>query len=302
MLTPNSKIIKRMLSISMAELLTQKTFKGLSVLNWYDRVGVGVGRHGNKSSNEPFTGIMILNESKDEDELSKSCLFKGHHLGPEIFANYCRSFFAWGQHGIDIELNIKAFYNKPQPKIENLIGSNPSIPEKIELWIFGVQFYDKWYRAKYASKFSVKFFDKFIHKTLTQKNLIEAFERDIDHRKDNMLKSKAYRTFGCAHKFFIDCELLRLFKSINNFDSFLNDEMNRLKVDFKGFKTINSIYDCVNLLFIYNPLFKAVIDYMFKQHYYGAYANDEVWYGDIDPITKKQLDEKFGQASFNFKE
>ena len=41
---------------------------------------------------------------------------------------------------------------------------------------------------------------------------------------------------------------------------------------------------------------------MFKQHYYRAYANDEVWYGDVDPITKKQLEEKFGQAAFNFKD
>ena len=302
MLTPNSKLIKRMLSISMAELLTQKTFKGLSVLNWYDRVGVGVGRHGKKLSNEPFTGIMNLNESKDEDELSKSCLLKGLHLGPDIFVQIYRSFFGWGQHGIEIELNNKALYNKPQPKIENLIGSNPAPPEKIELWVFGVELYDQWYRPQHASKFSVKSFDKFILDTLTQKNLIEAFERDIDHRKDNMLKTKAYRIYGYAHEFFIQCELLQLFKSINNFDSFLNDEMNRLKDDFKGFKPINSIYDCVNLLFIYNPLFKAVIDYMFKQHYYGAYANDEVWYGEVDPITKKQLDEKFGQTSFNFKQ
>ena len=302
MLTPNSTLIKRMLSISMAELLTQKTFKGLSVLNWYDRVGVGVGRHGKKSSNVPFTGIMILNESKDEDELSKSCLLQGHNLGPDIFAHFYRSFFAWGQHGIEIEFNNKVFYQKAQPKIENLIGTNPSIPESIELWIFGVEFYDAWYRAKHASKFSVKFIDKFIHETLTQKNLIEAFERDLDHRKDNMLKTKGYRSYGYAHEFFIHCELLQLFKSINNFESFLNDEMNRLKDDFKGFKPINSIYDCVNLLFIYNPLFKAVIDYMFKQYYYNAYTNDEVWYGDVDQITKKQLDEKFGQAAFNFKE
>lgn len=285
----NSDFIKRILSISLKELLTQKSFKDLEVLNWYDRVGSDHGaRHCKKSPKEPFTGVMILNASNDENELSKSCLLEGHHLGPEIFASTYRSFFGDGQHGLDISLNVNSYYHKPQPKIENLIGSNPSPPENISLWIFGVEFYDQWYRNKHASKFSVKFYDHFIKETLTQKNLIEAFERDISEDMQRMHSNKAFRIFSYAHQLCIKHELLSLFKSIKNFDQFLDDEMIRLKDEFKGFKSINSIYDSINLIFIFNPLFKEVIESMYKEYYFGDALK---WYGEIDSATQSQLDE-----------
>lgn len=281
----NSDFVKRILSISLEELLTQKSITDLEVLNWCDRVLSDHGaRHCKKSPKEPFTGVMLLNEEKYP--INKSCLLEGHHLGPETFANIYRSFFGGGEHGLHIVLNVNSYYHKPQSKIENLIGSNPSPPENISLWIFGVKFYDKWYRNKHASQFSVKFYDHFIKETLTQKNLIEAFERDISEGV-RYQRNQAFRIFSYAHQLCIKHELLQLFKSIKNFDQFLNDEMIRLKDEFKGFKSINSIYDCINLIFIFNPLFKEVIENMYKEYYFG---DDLKWWGEIDSATQSQLD------------
>jgi len=292
MLSTNSKIVKRILSISLDDLLIQKSFKGLPLLNWYER------HNGKKIS----SGIITFKESEDDNKLSKNCIFLGRALGPGLIDNYYRSFFADMQHGLEIQLNKKALYNKPHPDIKKLIGTNPSPPEVISLRIFGLEFNNKSYRNKYSSRFSVKFYDQFIKETLTQKNLIEALERDIYKRKENFERA-IYISNHDAYECFIQNELLQLFNSINNFESFLSDEMNRLKDDFKGFKSINNAYDCANLLFIYNPLFKDVIDKMFKLSYYGAYDDSILGAGaddEIDPITFKQLTEVFGQTSFDF--
>ena len=134
----------------------------------------------------------------------------------------------------------------------------------------------------------MKFYDHFIKETLTQKNLIEAFERDISEDMQTMHSNKAFRIFSYAHQLCIKHELLKLFKSIKNFDQFLDDEVIRLKDEFKGFKSINSIYDCINLIFIFNPLFEEVTESMYKEYYYG---DDLKWYGEIDSATQSQLDE-----------
>lgn len=152
-------------------------------------------------------------------------------------------------YGLDIDLNWSAC---SEDNLKKLIGQNPRIPRSIRLFYFGAEISD-WYPKPHASKFSIKFYDKFIKQSLTQDKLIKEIEKSIGIYKS--------RNYGFQR------EIVHILKSINNFETFLNDEMNLLKENFKDFKKIETIADCANLLFIFNPLFKDVMEFEFKNFY-----------------------------------
>ena len=294
-ITLNSTTIKRILGTSFEQLLTQSYSEDLSVLNWDDRTSRNNARHYRKREKEPFTGVMVLNNDRDESGI-KSCSseFRGCNLGPEIFASTFRSFFCAYTHGLEIELNINAFYDG---RVDKLCGTNPSPPERIQFWIFGVLLEDEWYRNWHASRFSIKFYDEFISQSLSQKKIIDALEKYLSEEKLRMYDYDTY--VGEFQLYEITKEILQLFKSINNFDSFLANDMDNLKDHFKNFKSIKSAFDCANLLFIYNPLFKEIMDYAFELYYFHAYT--DAWYKKkyVKPSPEH---EKTRQSSFSFKD
>lgn len=276
-ITLDSKIIKNMFSFTFRELLTQSSFRHLPILNWSDRIGRGDARHYKKRDKEPFTGMMILDDVKFIRSLGTQ--FRGIKIGPEIFASSYRSNFLGYLHGLIISLNTNSYLDKD---IEKLYSLNPSPPESITLKIFGTKIGNTWYRKAHASKFSVKFYDQFLKESLVQENIINALEAKIISTKQYLTTQvglkKPGATFGDAVYLTYMRDLLQLFRSINNFESFLCEDMNRLKNDFKGLKSINYARDCANLLFIYNPLFREVMDYAFEQYYY--HDADE-WYAEV---------------------
>ena len=123
-------------------------------------------------------------------------------------------------YGLDIKLNWSAY---SEGNLKKLIGQNPRIPYSIRLYYFGAEISD-WYPKPHASKFSIKFYDKFIKQSLTQDKLIKEIEKSIGIYKSG--------NYGFQR------EIVHILKSINNFETFLNDEMNLLKEKFKDFKKI----------------------------------------------------------------
>ena len=306
----NSKITKRVLSITLDDLLTSKTFKELPTIYWKDQVVANDARHVTKKDLQPHTGIMNLYDFEDPDglnELSKQCLLLGLQLGSEIYAGDYRSKFLGRDHGLHFCLNRKTYhatgvaithedkaaYHKA---VQKLTGTNPSPPDWIRFKLFGANLADCLFRQPNVSRFSIKFFDNYIKESLTQDNLI-----------NNLLLTTAHENPE------IRIEIIRILRNINNFDSFLNDEMNRLKDDFKGFKPINNTYDCANLLFIYNPLFKEVMDHAFEQYYLPTRATTEQDIFDYEEFMAKlnkpakqkkdqKKDDSGHQTSFDFKD
>ena len=245
-------LIKKILSISFDDFI-QNRIGSLKSIKWEDRYIKGrdphpVPRHCEKKNKKPITGMLLLGDDKRSIE-SKSILFKGIHLGPELFANSFRTLFLNKTYGLDINLNWSAC---SEDNLKKLIGQNPRIPYSIRLFYFGAEISD-WYPKPHASKFSIKFYDKFIKQSLTQDKLIKEIEKSIGIYKS--------RNYGFQR------EIVHILKSINNFETFLNDEMNLLKEKFKDFKKIETIADCANLLFIFNPLFKDVMEFEFKNFY-----------------------------------
>ncbi len=65
-ITLNSTIIKRILGTSFEQLLTQSYSENLSMLNLDERTSRNNDRHYRKREKEPFTGVMVLNNDRDE--------------------------------------------------------------------------------------------------------------------------------------------------------------------------------------------------------------------------------------------
>jgi hypothetical protein len=257
-------LIKKILSISFDDLKENRieTLETLETIEW-NKTCYKLRRMSpllfEKRCTEPFTGLRVVNDCKittDGKEklkdkfLSKTMYLKGESLGPEIsVSNFHLNLFCQ-KHGLSIALNHSDIYRK------NLFidpyNINTKIPEDISLNYFSGEI-AKWYRKRHASKFSIKFYDKFIKQSLTQDNLIKQIEKSIGRYH--------FVNYGFQR------EIVHILKSIKNFETFLNDEMNLLKEKFKDFKKIETITDCANLLFIFNPLFKDVMEFEFKNYY-----------------------------------
>ena len=289
----HNKQVKRMLSISFDDFLHNK-IGSFQTIRWEDTYIKGRDPHPytrrfKKKNKELVTGMILLND-KDRCIESKHMCFKGIQLGPETFAFAYRTIFIGNEHGLSIDLNSSAFY---EGAVEKLVGANPRIPQKIELNYFGGEL-ACWYRKRHASKFSIKFYDEFIKKSLTQDNLIKEIEKNIGRYR--------HQNYG------FEREIVHILKSINNFETFLNDEMNSLQEDFKDYKKIKTISDCANILFIFNPLFKDVMEFEFRNRYIEHNADEyrERNETEIDKIKKqrreikKQFEEQIKQTKFDF--
>lgn len=289
----DNKQIKRMLSISFDDFLQNKI--GLfQTIRWEDTYIKGRDPHPytrrfKKKNKELVTGLIILSNS-DRSIQSKSMNFKGIELGAETFTNTYRTIFIKQEHGLTINLNWRAYR---EGAVEKLVGANPRIPENIELNYFGGRL-ALWHPKRHASKFSIKFYDELIKKSLTQDNLIKEIEKNIGRYK--------HANYG------FEREIVHILKSINNFETFLNDEMNFLQEDFKDYKKIKTISDCANILFIFNPLFKDVMEFEFRNHYIEHNADEyrERYETEINKIKKqrreikKQFEEQIKQTKFDF--
>ena len=289
----HNKQIKRMLSISFDDFLQNKI--GLfQTIRWEDTYIKGRDPHPytrrfKKKNKELVTGLIILSNS-DRSIQSKSMNFKGIELGAETFTNTYRTIFIKQEHGLTINLNWRAYR---EGAVEKLVGANPRIPENIELNYFGGRL-ALWHPKRHASKFSIKFYDELIKKSLTQDNLIKEIEKNIGRYK--------HANYG------FEREIVHILKSINNFETFLNDEMNFLQEDFKDYKKIKTISDCANILFIFNPLFKDVMEFEFRNHYIEHNADEyrERYETEINKIKKqrreikKQFEEQIKQTKFDF--
>ena len=257
----NDSLIKKILSISFNDL-KENRIGTLEVTEWdktcHKHKGSGYLLF-KKRYQEPFTGLTIINDYEitidgkknlKDRFLSKTMYLRGREFGPDIsVSNFQLNLFS-RKHGLSISLNHSDVYRKSLSI--DPYNINTRSPEDISLNYFGGEI-AKWYRKRHASKFSIKFYDKFIKQSLTQDNLIKKIEESIS--------TWNHINYGFQR------EIVHILKSINNFETFLNDEMNAIKEKFEDFKKIETIADCANLLFIFNPLFKDVIEFKFKNYY-----------------------------------
>ena len=203
---------------------------------------------------KPFTGVMFVDDSDFRDNKNELCIrsqifyFNGIKLGPEILdGRYSSNFGNWGygKHGLGIGVNSR-YSEKPNTTKGYGYGNKAVLPDWLYLDYFGIEF-KSWYSERY-DRLSTGFFDRFISERLTQENIIKEHEEGIS----SLLHGNDY---------------IDIIKSINNFDKFLIDEMNDIKELFKNYKEINSISDCANLLFIFNPLFREKYEEDFQKSY-----------------------------------
>jgi len=256
----NLEIAKRFLSISLKEL-SKNNIQGMNICEFYDGNHQwsedSTLRYYLKKNKSPFTGLIILSDKhwdKDDDKNlveSKYLVLKGLKLGGEIFASTYRSSFCGTHHGLAI-CNDYQYKNIKGTAEDNIRGwgitSKPILPESYCLSIFGIRI-NEWERLDIINNqkyYSHKFLEDFLLVNLNKKNIIKNMETS---KKD-------------LHR-----NILTLIKKINNFESFLNDEMNFLKEEFKEHIKIKSIKDCINLIFIFNPMFREVVEAEFENHY-----------------------------------
>ena len=256
----NLEIAKRFLSISLKEL-SKNNIQGMNICEFYDGNHQwsedSTLRYYLKKNKSPFTGLIILSDKhwdKDDDKNlveSKYLVLKGLKLGGEIFASTYRSSFCGTHHGLAI-CNDYQYKNIKGTAEDNIRGwgitSKPILPESYCLSIFGIRIneWERWDIINNQKYYSHKFLEDFLLVNLNKKNIIKNMETS---KKD-------------LHR-----NILTLIKKINNFESFLNDEMNFLKEEFKEHIKIKSIKDCINLIFIFNPMFREVVEAEFENHY-----------------------------------
>lgn len=252
------EIAKRFLSTSVVDLSKNK-IQGIDICGWDD------GRHRTskdltyryylKKNKSPFTGLIILSDKKTSHKHlveSKFLALNGLHLGVEIFADNFRSHFCGEEHGLSIN-NTFQYKNIKDTAENNIRGwgvtSKPILPEAYYLNIFGIEInkWVKWGLNNNQQYYSHKFLENFLLINLNKKNIIKNMEQTQ--------KSDFQR------------DILTLIKKINNFEYFLNNEMNFLKEEFKGYIKIKSIKDCINFIFIFNPKFREVIEAEFENFY-----------------------------------
>lgn len=295
-------LIKKILSLSFDDL-KENRIGSLETTEW-DKTHHKLFRMSpllfKKRYKEPFTGLMVINdyeiaidgEKKLKDRfLSKTMYLRGETLGPQISVGTFEFILFCKKHGLKISLNHSDRFIKKL--LMDPYNINTRIPENISLNYFGAEIAE-WYRKRYASKFSIKFYDKFIKQSLTQDNLIKQIEKSIGRYN--------FVNYGFQR------EIVQVLKSINNFETFLNDEMNLIKEKFKDFKKIETITDCANLLFIFNPLFKDVMEFEFKNFYveHDAKEYKQRYETEIEKIKKqrreikKKFENEIEQTKFDF--
>lgn len=256
----NLEIAKRFLSISLKEL-SKNNIQGMNICEFYDGNHQwsedSTLRYYLKKNKSPFTGLIILSDKhwdKDDDwnfVESKYLVLNGLQLGGCIGAAIYKSFFCGTHHGLAIcnKYQFKNFKGTAKDNIRGYgITSKPILPESYFLSIFGIRIneWERWDINNNQKYYSHKFLEDFLLVNLNKKNIIKNMETS---KKD-------------LHR-----NILTLIKKINNFESFLNDEMNFLKEEFKEHIKIKSIKDCINLIFIFNPMFKEVVEAEFENHY-----------------------------------
>lgn len=256
----NLEIAKRFLSISLKEL-SKNNIQGMNICEFYDGNHQwsedSTLRYYLKKNKSPFTGLIILSDKhwdKDDDwnfVESKYLVLNGLQLGGGIGAAIYKSFFCGTHHGLAIcnKYQFKNFKGTAKDNIRGYgITSKPILPESYFLSIFGIRIneWERWDINNNQKYYSHKFLEDFLLVNLNKKNIIKNMETS---KKD-------------LHR-----NILTLIKKINNFESFLNDEMNFLKEEFKEHIKIKSIKDCINLIFIFNPMFREVVEAEFENHY-----------------------------------
>lgn len=256
----NLEIAKRFLSISLKEL-SKNNIQGMNICEFYDGNHQwsedSTLRYYLKKNKSPFTGLIILSDKhwdKDDDwnfVESKYLVLNGLQLGGGIGAAIYTSFFCGTHHGLAIcnKYQFKNFKGTAKDNIRGYgITSKPILPESYCLSIFGIRIneWERWNINNNQKYYSHKFLEDFLLVNLNKKNIIKNMETS---KKD-------------LHR-----NILTLIKKINNFESFLNDEMNFLKEEFKEHIKIKSIKDCINLIFIFNPMFREVIEAEFENYY-----------------------------------
>lgn len=256
----NLEIAKRFLSISLKEL-SKNNIQGMNICEFYDGNHQwsedSTLRYYLKKNKSPFTGLIILSDKhwdKDDDwnfVESKYLVLNGLQLGGCIGAAIYKSFFCGTHHGLAIcnKYQFKNFKGTAKDNIRGYgITSKPILPESYFLSIFGIRIneWERWDIINNQKYYSHKFLEDFLLVNLNKKNIIKNMETS---KKD-------------LHR-----NILTLIKKINNFESFLNDEMNFLKEEFKEHIKIKSIKDCINLIFIFNPMFREVVEAEFENHY-----------------------------------
>ena len=230
-----------------------------------------------KREEHPFTGVMIgdyhkykktkireyspLNPYGDLCIPSHEFLLNGHRLGKSVIDGKWFSTFGdpSHHHGLMREVN-KRYRKKPFTTEGYGIGEKAVKPECMVLSYFNFVI-DDWENDPSISEqygyLPKNFFDKYLSQKITQANIIKAFE-SVDETP----------TF--SYDFSRNC--IDVVTSINNFDRFMNDEMNNVKEEFKYYKQINSISDCANLLFIFNPKFRDIYEESFARQYRMDYV------------------------------
>ena len=253
----NLEIAKRFLSISLKEL-SKNNIQGMNICEFYDgnhqRSEDSTLRYYLKKNKSPFTGLIILSDKDDYPNLveSKYLVLNGLSLGVEIFASTFRSIFCGKNHGLSID-NTFQFKNIKGTAENNLRGwgvtSKPILPEGYCISIFGIEIneWKRWQLNNNQQYYSHKFLEDFLLTNLKKEKIIRNME---EIRKNDLQRN-----------------ILALIKKINNFESFLNDEMNFLKEEFKEHIKIKSIKDCINLIFIFNPFFREVVEAELENHY-----------------------------------
>ena len=228
---------------------------------------------------------------------SHEFLVNGRRLGKSVidgkwFSTFCDSSH---HHGLMREVN-KQCRKKPYKTEGYGIGDKAVKPESMVLSYFNFVI-DDWRNDPSLSEqyayLPRNFIDKYLSEKITQANIIKAFE-SVDETP----------TFS----YDLSKNCIDVLTSINNFNRFMNDEMNNIKEEFKHYKQINSISDCANLLFISNPKFRDIYEESFARHY----RMDHVFI-DREKLIKaeeckqqqqevtEQFDAKIAQTEFKFK-
>lgn len=241
-----------------------------------------------RGKNDSFTGLVMVDDSDirdNEDDLcipSQRLYFNGVPLGPEVIDGIWKTNFGGWWDGLTICVNHR-YQNKPFTTKGFGVGDQAVMPNSLSLSYFGVDI-DCWWSDQY-DRLSKGFFDRFIYERLTQKNIIETCER-----------WSILPWLG---------DYIDIVKSINNFDSFLNEELENIKREFKDYKQINTISDCANLLFIFNPKFREIYEERFQKIYLfnpeGLAREKRKNTIQQEKEMKEKFEAKITQTEFKFK-
>lgn len=246
-------VIKKHLSISLEDIASDNLSTIIKVNEQDTEIKIAKDfseRIHLRDKNESFTGLVMIDDSDIRDNNDDLCIpsqrlyFNGVPLGPEVIDGIWRTNFGGWSDGLTRCVNDR-YRKKPFATKGFGVGDKAVMPSVLSLSYFGVDI-DIWWSEQY-DRLSRGFFDRFIYERLTQKNIIETCEQ-----------WSILPWLG---------DYIEIVKSINNFDSFLNEELENLKREFKDYKQINTISDCANLVFIFNPKFREIYEERFQKIY-----------------------------------